>query len=667
MLGLGVVLSLLAFSAARGWQRREAQNQAANLARHHTEKLQLSILRSLEVLHSIASLHEVEGGLRRETFQDFVQSALRRQPELQALSWNPLVAGAARAAFEREAVASGLEGFVVRESGGNRKLRAASEGTEHVPVYWIEPLRPNILALGFDLNSDPRRREFLLRARDSGQAVATCPVRLAQADSPGFLVLQPVYRGGAVPESVEARRAQLAGYAVAVFSVSSLVENVLGELSKLGLQAQLRDDSGRGEVIYGHAPSGRVATLEVQVAGRRWSLAYVPNANFVAPGSRSTPWLILLAGLAFTTLTTAHLYGGWRSSMEIEQANRALREEVIVRERAEQAAANANEAKSDFLASMSHEIRTPLNAMLGYAQLLQRDAHITSEQRDSLHGISVSGQHLLGLINEVLDLAKIEAGRVELNPGDFDLAMLARSLEMTFRPLCAQKRIQFHARVESGAATRVCGDEGKLRQVLINLVGNAVKFTRAGEVFLGIRPEPDERWLFEVVDTGLGIPAEERAHIFQPFHQGSGAQHQGGTGLGLAIAQRQVGLLGGELQLASERGAGSRFFFIVPLGAAQSVDAVEPAETTDAAEVLAPLDGLRVTLPEEVCARLAVAAELHSTTALKSALQELRQLGPSAELLADHIRHFMRSYDMDAIQRLLAAVVVPVSAKKPDR
>ena len=132
-------------------------------------------------------------------------------------------------------------------------------------------------------------------------------------------------------------------------------------------------------------------------------------------------------------MITAYLFGGWRRTVQI---------------------AAANQAKSDFLASMSHEIRTPLNAILGYAQLMQRDAGLPPEQRDAVAGISASGQHLLGLINEILDLSKIEAGRMELNPVDFDLAALANGLAATFRPLCAQKKIGFRVVIDRRPAHR---------------------------------------------------------------------------------------------------------------------------------------------------------------------------------------------------------------------
>ena len=149
----------------------------------------------------------------------------------------------------------------------------------------------------------------------------------------------------------------------------------------------------------------------------------------------------MISGLAITFLLTGHLYGGWKRTRQIARVNAALQDEIAVRKKAEAEAAAANQAKSDFLASMSHEIRTPLNAIVGYAQLMQHDPELSPEQRDAISGINGSSQHLIGLINEILDLSKIEAGRMNLHPEDFDLHALGRSLVATFQPLCAQKRI----------------------------------------------------------------------------------------------------------------------------------------------------------------------------------------------------------------------------------
>jgi signal transduction histidine kinase len=615
----------------RGWEHRELKKRAADLAQEQAQKLHVSILRSMEVLYSVAALHAAQGGIQRSQFHQFVEQALARQPELQALSWNPVVPASRRAEFESNAVADGLANFQFREKNSAGQFQPAGWRRKYVPVYFIEPMASNAAALGFDLASDAERLAAMDQARDLATPMATAPIHLAQGpeNQPGLLVLLPVYAGG-LPAGPAERREKLAGFAVAVFRVNDLVRMECNELLKKGIEACLLDASSAGELIYGSQPAAG-DEVGLEAAGRNWILEFSPTPGFLAAQSHAQSWLVLAGGLAFTILTAGYLFGGWRRTVEI---------------------AAANQAKSDFLASMSHEFRTPLNAILGYAQLMERDATQSPEARDNLAGIRASGRHMLGLINEVLDLSKIEAGRMELNPIDFDLLVLAEGLGTTFRLLCAQKKIGFHLEVAGGKPFCVRGDEGKLRQVLINLVGNAVKFTNAGEVALRIVRQPEGVWQFEVFDTGLGIPLEEQTEIFKPFHQGSGARHQGGTGLGLGIAQRQVELLGGKLELRSERGAGSRFFFAIPLApSAASAGPDEPAAEAASELPLAP-----IALPEGLCARLMVAAELHSTTALKTYLQELRQLGPDECRVAERIRLLMRSYDMDGIQRLLSQV-----------
>lgn len=793
VLALGGILSLALFATIRGWERRDLEKRAADLAHEQAEKLQVTVLRSMEVLHSIAALHTLHGGMTTEQFQQFVQPTLARQPELQALSWNPVVPAANRSEVEATAHSEGLNQFQFCEKDLAGHLIPARVRDSYVPVRFIEPLERNRAALGYDLASDECRRLSLEQARDSGKPVATAPIQLAQGpdNQAGFLVLLPVYQSDLPPTTFAERQRHLKGFAVAVFRVNDLVAQFFHELKARGIEASLYDQSPRGQVLFAAAtlaPDGPVIQLEV--AGRQWALAFHALPEFAASASHYQSWLVLSGALAFTLLATAYLYGGWRRTMEIAAVNAALQEEVAVRQRAEAAADKANQAKSDFLASMSHEIRTPLNAILGYTQLMQRDADLPLEQRDAVGGISSSGQHLLGLINEILDLSKIEAGRMELHPVNFDLATLGNGLAATFRPLCAQKRIQFRLEIQRTQPSVVHADEGKLRQVLINLVGNAVKFTNVGEVCLQIKPISGAGWRFEVIDTGLGIPEEERADIFKPFHQGSGAQHQGGTGLGLAIALRQVELLGGKLELESERGIGSCFHFELPLApATETVENISPrvvrlvsdhsvralvvddnrenrdvlgrmlvqvgcqvwyagdglealhqtathrpeiifldlllpglngmetarrilaareergpkiiahtaaaltryreearaagcvdfiAKPFDSEKLYACLErhlGVRferqvliespppvnhvitgIHLSEELSARLMVAAELHSTTALKACLQELRASGPEAEPLAEEIRQLMRSYDMEGIQRLLTRV-----------
>ncbi len=243
--------------------------------------------------------------------------------------------------------------------------------------------------------------------------------------------------------------------------------------------------------------------------------------------------------------------------------------------RAKEAAEAANRAKSQFLASMSHELRTPLGAILGFSELMTRDPDLTDGQRQSLAIINRSGEHLLDLINDVLDLAKIESGRTTLQEHAFDLHRVLADLADMFRLRAAAKGLELRMTVAADVPNQVLGDERKLRQTLINLLGNAVKFTAAGSVSLHVQRVGEEdppRLRFTVQDTGQGITAADLERIFEPFMQGvnDGATPEG-TGLGLPISREFARLMGGDLIVSSTgvAGQGSRFEMEIVLQQAQ--------------------------------------------------------------------------------------------------
>jgi len=256
----------------------------------------------------------------------------------------------------------------------------------------------------------------------------------------------------------------------------------------------------------------------------------------------------------------------------------AAARDVTERKRYEQSLQQANRAKSVFLANMSHEIRTPMNAILGFSQLMLRDQDLTPRQCQYLGTINRSGEHLLALINDILEMSKIEAGRTTLNPSTFDLPVLLKDLEMMFRVRTDEKKLSFSVDMIGDVPQYIVTDINKLRQVFINVLGNAVKFTARGGIAVRVRADrqgatgPCLR--VEVEDTGPGISADEQGKLFRNFEQTKTGQQAGtGTGLGLAISREFVRLMGGDITVTSQVGKGSVFVIHLPLkeGEAQAV------------------------------------------------------------------------------------------------
>lgn len=267
------------------------------------------------------------------------------------------------------------------------------------------------------------------------------------------------------------------------------------------------------------------------------------------------------------------------------------------------AADTANLAKSQFLANMSHELRTPLNAILGFAQIMNQDTTLSTEYQQYLEIINRAGSHLLGLINDVLEMSKIEAGKVVLSPNAFSLHTMLDNLESMFRLKAESKGLELVFNYDRHLPESIFTDEGKLRQVLINLLGNAIKFTNQGLVSLTVREEHEENLdvvngvehnrqiclFFEIKDTGVGIEAQERPLLFQPFRQtNSGLNSQQGTGLGLPISSQYVQLLGGDIAIESSP-EGSSFSFAIE--ALITPNQPSPNPSNSEAQVLALASG----------------------------------------------------------------------------
>jgi PAS domain S-box-containing protein len=354
-------------------------------------------------------------------------------------------------------------------------------------------------------------------------------------------------------------------------------------------------------------------------------------------------------------------------------ARKTLEDTVRV---AKEAAEAANRAKDQFLANISHELRTPLNGILGYAQLLQRDARLDARQQTGVRVIEQSGQHLLTLINDILDFTRLGAGKLDLQVGEVSLCAFLETIAEIVGVRAHQKNLALHCAASSDLPAVVRVDERRLRQVLLNLLANAVKFTDHGEVSLSVSRSVSGRVRFEVRDTGIGVSSDRLEAIFQPFEQGGDhTRRSGGAGLGLAISRQLVRMMGGEICVASSPDNGSVFWF----------ELEAPASATQVG-ICAPrlkaggLDGAgrRVLVVDDVPANRALLAEVLGRAGFdviesgdgRDALEKAAACAPDLIIL-DTVMPLMGGIDMlNHLRRsgnLAATPVIGVSADASER
>lgn len=540
---------------------------------------------------------------------------------LQALEYTRLVQISQQDDFvqsvrqDRSLVDSGYPDFTIEPS---------SEHPDMFVVDYVEPMEGNESAFGFDLGSNPSRRAAVERSRDTGEMIASDLIQLVQDTKTrsGFLLLLPVYEGGKTPSSLEERRRRFQGIVNGVFVVEHLISGIAGVGSTIDLFIY---DSGHGDepsmswpLLFSSkgppavlspgypAETSPSVELEVTVGDRVWTIIGVEGPNSLASTAvGSLPTFVSVIGVV---LTAAFAVTAFTLMDSRERANEAARLATIdLRSQAEDLTAARDEAlqadrlKTAFLANVSHELRTPLNGVIGLSSVLDQETFgtLNDQQHDYVKRISTSGDHLLSLIDDLLDLARIEAGKEELLMTPIDLGhLVTESIDL----------VRTDAGVDGVALSGVYPDDGvvvmadrrRLKQVLLNLLSNAIKFTPSGgSVRVEVRSTGSEAEIV-VSDTGVGIPNDELEKIFEPFHQvdSSMARARDGSGLGLTLSARLIDLHGGDIIVNSEMDKGSQFIVTWPL-AKEGVANSKPRIRSDLVADSADFAGTRVLVAED--------------------------------------------------------------------
>jgi signal transduction histidine kinase/FixJ family two-component response regulator len=584
----GVALTAFAAWTAHQNEHRARDVAFTQLAEVPTAAVRktLTTLRDVE-LEGLADFYEDNEEVSDTSFRRYT-SYLTNDSAVSAWEWIPVVASSDRAHIQAAVRAEGLTDFGIwRKDAQGERIPVSGDQVSY-PVLRIAPMEGNATALGYDLGSEPIRRSALTEAAATGMPTATDPVTLVQESEnhKGMLILRPVFSAS------DPKR--LRGFAVAVIRMQALMMGSLLPNDTAVIELSLlRSNAPPERLAYSwtaESPTAKGVSFSrpVFAFNKVFLVTAWARSGFLQMYPTQAGWRTLLIGLALTGALTvlAHMIRSEHRKLErlVAERTRELQDAMTQTREMAAKAEKANQAKSMFLANMSHEIRTPMNGILGFAQLMGRDPVLTETQREHLRIIGRNGEHLLALINDILEMSKIEARKQTLQSAPFDLAALARDLQTMFTAIAASKGLTLRLEADRDLPANVQGDERKVRQVLVNLLGNAIKFTRHGTVTLRVRakPTPDQGWrmVAEVEDTGPGIGPEEAAQLFRPFAQGElGRNSGGGTGLGLAISREFARMMGGEIFLDSQVGKGSVFRFEISLK--QSVGKAQPAKPAE--------------------------------------------------------------------------------------
>ncbi|MEN6307756.1 MAG: CHASE domain-containing protein [Anaerohalosphaeraceae bacterium] len=582
--GTVITLSVFAFCFDAAWKKTVRDFEKEVLS--YDNLLSGTIAQDIHALESISLFYQYSDYISRDEFSGFIFPVLSKNRSFKTLFWVPRVFEDQREQYEMRARAEGVEQFEFTQPNGQR----GETQSQYFPIYYIEPFGGYQDVLGYDLGTQTDVKAVMDTAIRQGHisgvikpfALKQVPVT-EQKQGQDCWLIAPIYDRNSYHYTEQGRQASLLGFVVGVVDFNEIVKSTQSLLSP-DIQISLYDctDSENTILLYGTDRGQDISKKEGFFARNciyrnqlRYSdrilgicLSKDKQGSVLADTHFWPVWLILPLGGLLNCLLVLYLHLLHKRN---ELADKLVaRRTIELKEQKEKAdqialeARQANQAKNAFLASMSHDIRTPMNAIIGFCELLAEE-QLDQEQRYYVGIIHESSKSLLMLLNDILDLSKIEAGRMRLDVTECNLHELLSHIESMLTPTSVNRGLDFRIIVSPTLPCLIQSDPLRIRQCLVNLASNAIKFTHTGHVYISVSME-HEMVRFDVEDTGIGVPADKLNSIFEEFNQADDTttQQYGGTGLGLTITRQLARMMGGDVSVTSRVGQGSVFSLTIP-------------------------------------------------------------------------------------------------------
>ena len=523
------------------------------------------------LLRAGSSFFDASTEVTREDWKIFVNKLdlQKNYPGIQGMGYTALVRSENKTAFIDHIRSEGFPDFTIKP---------LLDG-DQTSIQYLEPFDwRNQRAFGFDMMSETTRQHALEKARDTGEAQLTARVILKQESTTdvqfGFLMYYPVYHQGQPITTPEERQLALQGFVYSPFRIKDFLSGVLGQVQQ-NIDYRIFDDvqTNDDHILFnslGEVQSLSTLTSEQQLSfgQETWTIQTFANASYLSENETNQPIVIAISGILIDLFLFLSIAAIAQRKQEVELLAKEITKDLKLKTIQ---AESASRAKSEFLANISHEIRTPINGILGHSEL-GKDEKNHQKIQQHFSEIQNSGQLLLGIVNDILDFSSLESGNFHITKQPFYLYSLIEALHNMFSTLSRDKGLQLRITKPTTLANHVLGDEARIKQVLINLLANAIKFTNNGTVTLEIQAENlkenQQVITFSVVDTGIGMTEAHIKELFQAFHQIDNSTNRqfGGAGLGLVISNRLVQAMGAPaIYVKSTLGIGSCFSFTIPL------------------------------------------------------------------------------------------------------